>query len=151
MTTKRATLPTIRRAISNLVILTLCLVAGNSCTQEPEDGDWEAMKWKTEVKKDKDGMIRIPAEAGTYTFTCANYSFFWISSVTEGTNDISPDKDSHKAAEGEWSHIKVEGDVLTVAIDANTSTGSRALRVYVTAGDIFADFTFIQAPPATTD
>ena len=46
----------------------------SSCSDE--DGDWDPMKWKTEVKKSSDDYFHVPPQGGTYVFYCTNYSFF---------------------------------------------------------------------------
>lgn len=64
-----------------VLFIAFLTVAGlTACTDD--DGDWERMKWKTEVKMENGHVISVPAEGGTYQFTCQNYSI-WFSTLQE--------------------------------------------------------------------
>lgn len=114
-------------------------------------GDWDEMKWLTDVKTASDGYVEVPAEGGTYVFTCKNYSGFWLSDATEV---VGTSKQIYYPREGgndvfnietSWATISSADAKLTVSIEPNTTANSRQLNVVVTAGDIFDYFNFRQA------
>lgn len=126
-----------------LSLLILPILVFVSC--ESRDGDWEAMKWETDVKMDKEKVITVPVNGGTYVFKCKNYSSFWLSAVLEDDKDISIDNQKWENAIGEWSSVKIEKNVMTVIVSPNDSNHNRILKVTPTAGDIFSYFSFNQA------
>lgn len=125
-----------------LPLLILPILVFVSC--ESRDGDWEAMKWETDVKMDKEKVITVPVNGGTYVFKCKNYGSFWLSAVLEDDKDISIDNQKWENAIGEWSSIKIEKNVMTVIVSPNDSNHNRILKVTPTAGDIFSYFSFNQ-------
>lgn len=126
-----------------LPLLILPILVFVSC--ESRDGDWEAMKWETDVKMDKEKVITVSVNGGTYVFKCKNYSSFWLSAVLEDDKDISIDNQKWENAIGEWSSVKIEKNVMTVIVSPNDSNHNRILKVTPTAGDIFSYFSFNQA------
>lgn len=119
------------------------------------DGDWPPMEWKTDVKMDQWLTVTVPAEGGTYRFTCTNYRDFWLSDITEDGIIVWPgfyftngsewsDFDWHNVTR-EWNSVKVSGSVMTVVVASNETDTPRSLKVVVTAGDIFNTFSFNQA------
>lgn len=111
---------------------------------ESRDGDWEAMKWKTDAKMDKERVIHVPVDGGTYVFKCKNYNSFWLSNVFEDDKDVSIDNKEWKYAIGEWSSVEIEKNVMTVTVSLNDGNRSRLLKVTPTAGDIFSYLLFNQ-------
>lgn len=124
-------------------LLILSILVFVSC--ESRDGDWEAMKWETDVKMDKEKVITVPENGGTYIFKCKNYSSFWLSAVLEDDKNICIDNKNWENAIGEWSSVNIEKNVMTVIVCPNDSNHSRLLKVTPTAGDIFSYFSFDQA------
>lgn len=111
---------------------------------ESRDGDWEPMKWKTDAKMDKERVIHVPVDGGTYVFKCKNYNSFWLSNVFEDDKDVSIDNKEWKYAIGEWSSVEIEKNVMTVTVSLNDGNRSRLLKVTPTAGDIFSYLLFNQ-------
>lgn len=126
-----------------LPTLILSIFVFVSC--ESKDGDWEAMKWETDVKMDKEKIITVPVTGGTYVFKCTNYGSFWLSGVLEDDKDVSIDGGRWENAIGEWSSVKIEKNVMTVSVSPNNNNRNRLLKVTPTAGDIFSYFSFNQA------
>lgn len=61
-------------------LLILSILVFVSC--ESRDGDWEAMKWETDVKMDKEKVITVPENGGTYilnvrTTVVFGYQQYW--------------------------------------------------------------------------
>ena len=69
-----------RRKIWLLLLLIIPLFL-SSCTEE--DGKWEPMKWRSEVKKSSNGYYQVSPDGGTFVFQCKNYSLFWPIEVKE--------------------------------------------------------------------
>lgn len=139
----------IKKNLFRSLILALILVAGlTACGvgMDPE-GEWDPMEWKADVKLKKDHSISVSAEGGTFHFTCTNYSWFWLSWVSEDGQGVEFDYDDHDydLCVGKWSRVEVKGNVMTVTISPNETGSQRSLKVGPTAGDIFDYFTFTQA------
>lgn len=123
-----------------------------SCSKDELDGAWDPMKWKTSVKKEKDGTINVPSDGGTYVFVCTNYDRPWMSDVYEKINgqDVhypaSTGKydDSFYGRTTPWLEALWQGNTFTVTVSPNTTGKERTMYVGVTAGDIFYTFTFRQ-------
>ena len=50
-----------------------------ACDFVEKDGDWDPMVWTVDNSNEKTDIIHeIPAEGGTISFTCKNYSAPWI-------------------------------------------------------------------------
>ena len=113
--------------------LSLCFA---SCSDD-EDGDWDAMKWKTEVPVSRDAngdyVVQVPEEGGTMVFTCTNYGILYL--------EVRVDK--KKLGEGlefseEWGSIKVDQKGLNVTIKPEAKEKHQEIVVYDTA----SNFTF---------
>ena len=115
-----------------------------SCSKTLKDGDWETMKWSSDIGKFDRNDIAVPAEGATLTFVCSNYRRFWIDSVKENGKYFGESSDDPFNSDGGWFSVHIEGNTMTVAISANDSPRDRTLKVEVTAGDIFSMFTFNQ-------
>lgn len=130
------------------LLTTLTLFCFVSCSDE--DGNWDSMKWSSEVRTSKDGTVDVPQSGSTYTYTCKNYNGFWLTRTNEKINGeekqfyANEDSNTWNSVSGVWSTAKVENNVLTVTISSNDTGTSRELIVSVTAGDIFDGFTFKQ-------
>lgn len=122
----------------------LCLAGLMACDN---DGDWDPMKWKTEVKMKKvDGYntISVPAEGGTYRFKCTNYPNLWFCDLKEDEGDIiSSTMDVHQI-HGEWATVGIDGVELTVSVSPNDGQKPRTAIVVVNTGDIWCHFKFNQ-------
>lgn len=135
----------------NIMVAFLAISALAGCSGEELDGDWDLMKWKTEVKVGKGGYVEVPKAGGTYQWTCKNYHGFWLSGARETASDGSKKSFWIYGTESDfnhltttWSTIKAEERVLTVTIAPNETDSTRILEVQVTAGDIFDQFNFRQ-------
>ncbi len=114
-----------------------------SCSKE--DGDWDPMKWITDVKTSSDGYIHLPSEGGTLTFWCVNYSSVWLINISESeaeeTGKKSFDGDGKKdSIQSNWMTAKSEGNVLTITVLPTTSDDNRFMELTVENGDVFDQF-----------
>lgn len=127
-----------------------------SCSSEEPVGIWEPMKWKTEVKTVKeDGktFTEVPAEGGTYEYTCKNYSSMWLYNVFEAKkfdDHFSTDTKVYENS-GQKKHFdcpvaKVDIDEahLTVTIKPNTTGKRRFIEMEVSVGDTGNTFKYRQ-------
>mgnify|MGYP006962967029 CR=1 FL=1 len=114
-----------------------------SCSKD--DGDWDRMKWKTEVKTSKDGYINVPPEGVTLTFWCVNYNSIWLCDITESVAGDT-DKNTFRGTgnlysiKSNWMTAKSEGNKLTITIEPTTSDGNRFMEMTVENGDAFDTF-----------
>ena len=68
-----------------LIIFATTFIA---CESEEKDGDWEAMKWETNVSNINKNKIEVPNEGGVYVIKCTNYKSFWITvSILSNSSD----------------------------------------------------------------
>lgn len=118
-----------------------------SCSDDDEKV--EPMKWKTEVKKSNDGYFHVSPQGGTFVFQCANYSDFWITSITEQEakgeeKKFTPpcDDQKHFTITSNWATATQKGNTLTVTISPTTSNANRFIKVSVQTGDAFDEFKF---------
>ena len=81
-----------------LIIFATTFVA---CESEEKDGDWEAMKWETNVSNINKNKIEVPNEGGVYGFKCTNYKSFWIYALSENGEYLSISYEDKKI-EREW-------------------------------------------------
>ena len=111
-----------------LIIFATTFVA---CESQEKDGDWESMKWETNVSNINKNKIEVPNEGGVYVIKCTNYKSFWIY--------------EDKKIEREWYSIKIDdGSIMTVSILSNSSDDNRTLEIGIQAGDVFDSFLFEQ-------
>lgn len=130
----------IREFFRMLFIAFLAVAGLTACSNE--DGDWESMKWKTDVKMEKGHSISVPVKGGSYLFTCRNYGCIWFSDLQENGDYIV--LDDFYQIRGKWVTADVDNNVLTVTISPNDSGKQRTVLIGVSAGDIFDSFTFNQ-------
>ena len=145
--------------IISLTILLATAATLSSCTSE--DGDWEPMIWKTEVKSmKKDGMnyVLVPQTGGTYEYTCRNYKSFWLEDVIESTEtptgnpwqfkglyDIYQRKDDNLYnISSPATEVNANDDKLSISVKPNDTGKTRYIMVRVSAGDIFDQFLYRQ-------
>lgn len=132
--------------------LVAVLLAATFASCSKDDGDWDPIKWRTDVKTASDGYVEVTADGGTYVFTCKNYPGFWLSDATEtsGTSSkvIYPNREANdfNNINASWATISSSDGKLTVTIEPNATAETRLLDVYVTGGDIFDRFLFRQSP-----
>ena len=111
---------------------------------EIEDGDWEAMKWETNVSNINKNKIEVPNEGGVYGFKCTNYKSFWIYALSENGESLPISYEDEKI-EREWYSIKIDdGSTMTVSILSNSSDDNRTLKIGIQAEDVFDSFLFEQ-------
>lgn len=108
------------------------------------------MEWETDngqvVGPNND--ISVPAEGGTYSFTCINYSKPWICHVKEDEEYFLSSKENmFKQLSGNWTTVKVNQTLLTISISQNDGQEPRTSVVEVEEGDAFSRFTFNQSAP----
>lgn len=137
-----------------MVTATVLLMSVGLGSCHKDDGDWNPMKWDTDVQM-KNNTVTVPPQGGTYQFTCTNYPEFWLSGVEErivddkDSNRIAvtyshPNEDDYRNIKGEWVEVSVQGNVMTVAVAAIETGKSRSATVVPTGGDIFGHFYFNQ-------
>lgn len=126
------------------ILFVIAAAAALLCSCSLKDGDWEKMKWSSDIGKFDRNDIAVPAGGATCTFTCTNYHKFWISSVSEDGRHLEESNDDPLNSDGGWFSVHIGGDTMTVAISPNDTPHDRTLKVEVTAGDIFSTFTFNQ-------
>lgn len=86
-----------------LIIFATTFVA---CESEEKDGDWEAMKWETNVSNINKNKIEVPNEGGVYVIKCTNYKSFWIYALSESGESLPIDNEDEKI-EREWYSKRV--------------------------------------------
>lgn len=124
-----------------LIIFATTFVA---CESEEKDGDWEAMKWETNVSNINKNKIEVPNEGGVYVIKCTNYKSFWINALSESGESLPIDNEDEKI-EREWYSIKINnGNTMTVSILSNSSDDNRTLEIGIQAGNAFDSFLFEQ-------
>lgn len=138
-----------RRKIWLLLLLIIQLFL-SSCTEE--DGKWEPMKWRSEVKKSSDGYYQVSPDGGTFVFQCKNYSLFWpieVKESEEGGIEKSFRSEYNNSQitsiKSDWLTAKCEGSKLTVTIQPTTSKCCRFFKLSIEAGDVGDDFCFKQS------
>ena len=113
-----------------LIIFATTFVA---CESEEKDGDWEAMKWETNVSNINKNKIEVPNEGGVYVIKCTNYKSFWIYALSESGESLPIDNEDEKI-EREWYSIKInDGNTMTVSILSNSSDDNRTLEIGIQA------------------
>lgn len=142
------------KTLMTLIIVSASVLASSltlvSCSKD--DGDWDPMRWKTEVKTVKDEgtrFVQVPAEGGTYVYMCKNYKGFWLSDITEEQNGIKKVYNQEYSTDryncsSPAANVSIAGNTLTVTIKPNTTKETRYVAVEVTAGDIFDTFKYKQ-------
>ncbi|HJB73136.1 MULTISPECIES: hypothetical protein [unclassified Barnesiella] len=124
-----------------LIIFATTFVA---CESEEKDGDWEAMKWETNVSNINKNKIEVPNEGGVYVIKCTNYKSFWINALSENGESLPIDNEDEKI-EREWYSIKInDGNTMTVSILSNSSDDNRTLKIGIQAENAFDSFLFEQ-------
>lgn len=124
-----------------LIIFATTFVA---CESEEKDGDWEAMKWETNVSNINKNKIEVPNEGGVYVIKCTNYKSFWINALSESGESLPIDNEDEKI-EREWYSIKInDGNTMTVSILSNSSDDNRTLEIGIQAENAFDSFLFEQ-------
>lgn len=128
-----------------MFLMVFVAIAGLTACSEELDGDWPPMEWKTDVNMGKGHTISVPADGGTFLFTCTNYGGFWLSDIYEGGQFMEPTPPDYEKIAWKWGSVEVKKNVMTVVISPNESGTERSVKISPTAGDIFDHFTFNQA------
>ena len=118
-----------------------------ACDFVEKDGDWDPMVWTVDNSDEKTDIIHeIPAEGGTISFTCKNYSAPWLVGAADEEKQYSPPREdnNYHTIVTDWFKVEMVGSKLHVTFEANTTEKERPLRLLVTAGDIFYTFGFKQ-------
>ena len=133
--------------IGNLFKILLLIIFATTfvaCESEEKDGDWEAMKWETNVSNINKNKIEVPNEGGVYVIKCTNYKSFWINALSESGESLPIDNEDEKI-EREWYSIKInDGNTMTVSILSNSSDDNRTLKIGIQAENAFDSFLFEQ-------
>lgn len=124
-----------------LIIFATTFVA---CESEGKDGDWDPMKWETNVSNINKNKIEVPNEGGVYVIKCTNYKSFWINALSENGESLQISYADEKI-EREWYSIRIDdGNTMTVSILSNSSDDNRTLKIGIQAGNAFDSFLFEQ-------
>lgn len=124
-----------------LIIFATTFVA---CESEGKDGDWDPMKWETNVSNINKNKIEVPNEGGVYVIKCTNYKSFWINALSENGESLQISYEDKKI-EREWYSIRIDdGNTMTVSILSNSSDDNRTLKIGIQAGNAFDSFLFEQ-------
>ena len=124
-----------------LIIFAATFVA---CESQEKDGDWETMKWETNVSNINKNKIEVPNEGGVYVIKCTNYKSFWIYALSENGESLPISYEDEKI-EREWYSIKIDdGSTMTVSILSNSSDDNRTLKIGIQAENVFDSFLFEQ-------
>ena len=118
-----------------------------ACDFVEKVGDWDPMVWTVDNSDEKTDIVHeIPAEGGTISFTCKNYSSPWIVIAADEEKQYFPprENDNYRIIVTDWFKADMVGNKLQVTFKANTTEKERPLRLAVTAGDIFYTFGFKQ-------
>lgn len=118
-----------------------------ACDFVEKVGDWDPMIWTIDNSNEKTDIVHeIPAEGGTISFTCKNYSSPWIVIAADEEKQYFPprENDNYRIIVTDWFKADMVGNKLQVTFKANTTEKERPLRLLVTAGDIFYTFGFKQ-------
>ena len=118
-----------------------------ACDFVEKVGDWDPMVWTVDNSNEKTDIVHeIPAEGGTISFTCKNYSSPWIVIAADEEKQYFPprENDNYRIIVTDWFKADMVGNKLQVTFKANTTEKERPLRLAVTAGDIFYTFGFKQ-------
>ena len=125
----------------------MVLTVRAACDFVEKDGDWDPMVWTVDNSDEKTDIVHeIPAEGGTISFTCKNYSSPWIVIAADEEKQYFPprENDNYRIIVTDWFKADMVGNKLQVTFKANTTEKERPLRLAVTAGDIFYTFGFKQ-------
>lgn len=130
-----------------MFLMVFIAMAGLTACSEDEEwiGRWPPMEWKTDVNMGEGHTVSVPAEGGTFLFSCTNYDGFWLSDIYEDGRYIEPTPPDFEHIAWKWGSVEVKENVLTVVISPNESGIERSIKIDTTAGDIFDHFTFNQA------
>lgn len=131
---------------------TICLLALmgmafclGGCTKD--DGDWDPMEWSG---YGRDVVVSVPAEGGTTSLHCKNYTGVWLSDATEeagGKTEFYSVGDSADVFHitTKWAEVASSNSTVSVAIAPNATGMERTLTVTATVGDAFSQLKFIQS------
>ena len=135
------------RVIYAISFVMLACFALTSCVIEEPDGKWDSMVWRAEEAVLKtDGVYIVSATGAEITFSCANYSSPWIENIESGGEWYFPprEENDYHTIKSDWFNVELRGNKLKVTFERNETTTERALKLTVTAGDIFYTFNFKQ-------
>lgn len=145
------------------IIAAMCVgLALSSCDiVEPRDGDWPAMKWRSDryetVKLNGKNYYSVPIEGGSYEFICKNYAP-WLSVhrfIVDDVTTYSYQDTTHMEERwhhyaNDWCSVDAVKDTIRVRFAPNEGRARMAF-IDVTAGDVFDVFQFIQQSPLYTE
>lgn len=116
-----------------------------ACESESIDGDWEPMKWETNVPiKNEKHIIEVPISGNTYIFKCKNYTSFWVYALHENGKNIPINPEDSEIVTGEWYSINIKDNTMTVSISSNNNDYNQILNLGIQAGNAFDSFLFEQ-------
>ena len=135
------------RVICAIAFLVFAVVSITSCSSDDKDGDWDPMKWESEVPvQTMNGVYIVPSEGFEFTFSCRNYSSPWMENGMSAGEYYYPPREANNyhSITAEWFKAEIIGNKLMVAFEDNDTKEERLLELTVTAGDIFHTFKFRQ-------
>lgn len=133
--------------IKKIFLILLSVIYGVmfvACEIESKDGDWEPMKWETQLSNINKDKIEVPNKGEVYIFECKNYTNFWIYELYYD-GEFFPISYEEKQITREWFSINLEKEnTIIVSILPNSSEGNRTLKIGIQAGNAFDSFLFEQ-------
>lgn len=130
------------------MLAAFCLFSCGKNNDKKNDGNWDPMVWETEVAGQiANNQQNISATGAEIIFFCRNYSSPWISSAESNGEYYYPpvEANDHRSLTLDWFKAEINGNKLTVVIEANNTGEGRSIKLDVTAGDIFYTFVFNQS------
>ena len=130
-----------------MCLLLTCQFVVSCRDNEPIDGDWEAMKWKTDnmvgnvnIQEKSNALTTfIVSGEGAVDVVCQNYSGFWMSDA-----NYPKDWKGFDEYQYEWLKISIEGNIAHCVFSNVAEDFHKELFITLTAGDIFYSFHFVR-------
>ena len=125
------------------------LIAGLVSLHSCDSFDWDPIEWETTPPGlEKKDNIQVPPDGSNYVLASQNYPGFMYINMwwdDEHHTSLSMNKNDVSAfLVKDWFSVRLDHNIITVAIYGNDSPLNRKLDIGICAGDIFDGFTFIQ-------
>lgn len=146
-----------------LLIVFAAMLSLVSCSSDNNDnkGEIDGLEDPMEISSKevsldtskKEGIfINIPKSGETFSLQVNNYDDWWISSVSEKTDqsgDFKLNKQSRKSnrkvSKDGWYQVEVNSNKVECVISENDQAAPRTIQIVMTGGDVFQTFYIVQA------